>query len=92
MLYLPHYGAFDILVCQITTIAPYKPKGGWWGCTLIGALILQILVFFLGNITRDSLTSVNECSIRGFDNGFLVIKVAQNSFHKVAQVLCNLSH
>jgi len=27
MLYLPHYGAFDILVCQIHTIAPYKPKG-----------------------------------------------------------------
>ena len=28
MLGLPHYGAFDILVCQIPTIAPYKPEGG----------------------------------------------------------------
>ena len=35
MLDLPHYGKFDILVCQIPTIAPYKPKGSY---TLIGAL------------------------------------------------------
>jgi len=37
---LPHYGAFDILVCQIPTKAPYKPEEGegWWGYTLIGAL------------------------------------------------------
>ena len=24
----PHYGAFDILVCQIPTNAPYKPEEG----------------------------------------------------------------
>ena len=26
---LPHCGAFDIRVCQIPTIAPYNPEGGW---------------------------------------------------------------
>jgi len=25
---LPHHGAFDIQLCQIPTIAPYKPEGG----------------------------------------------------------------
>ena len=44
---LPHYGAFDkgidrqrlftSWVCQIPTIAPYNPEGGWWENTLIGA-------------------------------------------------------
>ena len=33
----PYYGAFDIQLCQIPTIAPYMPEGGW-GNTLIGAL------------------------------------------------------
>jgi len=37
---LPHYGAFDILVCQIPPLLPHiSPRGGWWGYTLIGALI-----------------------------------------------------
>jgi len=39
MLDMPHHRAFHILVCQIPTISPYKPKGRWWwGYTLIGAL------------------------------------------------------
>ena len=36
--FLPHYGAFDILVSQIPTVAPYKPDRKGWGYKLIGAL------------------------------------------------------
>ena len=28
MIGLPYYGAFDIRLCQIPTIAPYMPEGG----------------------------------------------------------------
>ena len=28
---LPYYGAFDIRLCQIPTIAPYMPEGGGGG-------------------------------------------------------------
>ena len=28
---LPYYGAFDIWLCQIPTIAPYMPEGGGVG-------------------------------------------------------------
>ena len=29
--FAPYYGAFDILVCHISTTATYMPKGGWGG-------------------------------------------------------------
>ena len=78
--------------CVKSPLLPHISLRGVVGLYIDRCINPANLVFFLGNITRDSLTSVNECSIRGFDNGFLVIKVAQNSFHKVAQVLCNLLH
>ena len=49
MLDLSHYREFDISVCQIPTIAPYKPEGGWCGYTLIDTLI----VFSVWRMTRQ---------------------------------------
>jgi len=43
MLDLPHYGAFDILVCQIPTIASYKSEGG--GALGATKLIQRNLIF-----------------------------------------------
>ena len=46
----PYHGEFGNMVCQILTIAPYMPEGGWWRNTLISTLGLyteyvKILIF-----------------------------------------------
>ena len=46
----PYHGEFGNMVCQILTIAPYMPEGGWWRNALISALGLcteyvKILIF-----------------------------------------------
>ena len=54
ILCLPHCAEFDIRVCQIPTIAPYNPEGGWWGNTLIGALAVEpSLLYLIGSDPTD---------------------------------------
>ena len=45
---LPHYGAFEIRLCQIPTIAPLSPEGG-----VVGQYIDRYIKFSCINIIKD---------------------------------------
>ena len=65
MLDLPHYGSFDILVCQIPTIAPYKPEGGGGAiATLIdgyNTCMCQTMWYLLSHATIETVLSGYAC-------------------------------
>ena len=65
MLDLPHCGVFDILVCQIPTIAPYKPEGGVVGL-YIDRCIIPILIVMgptCGNCGGDTINASTKATL-----------------------------